>query len=133
MRPARFQDYLLDLANKQPHTTARPLTEAGETRYPYGAAIRTPRGEARWQIIGQLAPGERHNTPDTPVHAKPPALVDDPGPDASPEAWLAALIAQAGCTEYEQIERWSTRPDGAGQAGITIHCHNGARLYIRAL
>ncbi|MFJ1827340.1 hypothetical protein [Streptomyces sp. NPDC088178] len=133
MRPDRFQDYIQDLARTQPSTQAQTFSEAGQTTYPYGLTITTPRSQTRWQIIGQLANGERHSTPAAPVHANPPPDSTAPQTTDTPEAWLAALLTNAHCTEIATIDRWSTRKDAAINPGITVSFHNGARIFARQL
>ncbi|MEU6016892.1 hypothetical protein ABZ826_23440 [Streptomyces sp. NPDC047515] len=134
MRPARFQDYTLDLAKNTPGTIrVQTLTEAGDTQHPYGLAITTSSGEARWQIIGQLAEGEKHDHNDVGVKDIPPPAGTAPKPGDHPEAWLAAVIAQTECLEIASIERWSTREGQDHQSGLTIVFHNTAKVFARQL
>ena len=116
MRPTRFLTYLGTL------TTSTPLND---TRYPYGITLTSPHGPTHWQIMGQLADGERHEHDDTPTHDQPPTAPEQPG--NTPASWLAHLIADDKNTEINAIEPWTR------QSGITIRFHNGSRIYARQL
>ncbi|MFJ1649077.1 hypothetical protein [Streptomyces sp. NPDC088258] len=133
MRPARFQDFLLDLVKNTPGTTrVQTLAEAGDTEHPYGLAVTTSTGDTRWQIIGQLAPGEKHTTPDTPAQGDPVAPWTGDAP-VDPEGWLAATITASASPEIATITRWSTRPGDESKPGLTIDFHNGARAFVRKI
>ncbi|MEW1719511.1 hypothetical protein [Streptomyces sp. NPDC093109] len=139
MRPPRFQDFVLDLVKNTPGVTrVQSLSEAGDTTHPFGLAITTTAGEVRWQIIGQLATGEKHDDPDTPVNGDPvPAEggQQDPG-DQDPgdhEGWLYAALVRAESPEVAAITRWSTREDAGKARGLTLDFHNGARAFARRL
>ncbi|MEV7679510.1 hypothetical protein AB0O64_13265 [Streptomyces sp. NPDC088341] len=133
MRPARFQDFTLDLAKNSPGVTrVQTLADSGDTKYAFGVAITTGDGEARWQIMGQLAEGEKHEHADVPVNGDPAQAVADPAP-GDHEGWLAAAIARAESPEIASIERWSTRPGQGNSRGLTIAFHNGARAFVRQL
>ncbi|MFJ2629664.1 hypothetical protein ACIO6T_41495 [Streptomyces sp. NPDC087532] len=134
MRPARFQDYVLDLVKNTPGTTrVQTLTEAGDNTHPYGLAIVTSSGEARWQIIGQLAEGEKHDQADVGVKDTPPPTGEAPKPGDHAEAWLAAVIAHAECPEIASITRWSTREGEDGNYGLTVIFHNTAKAFVRKI
>lgn len=134
MRPQKFQDYLVDLLkNTSDVSRVQPLTEAGDTQHPFGVAVAGPGGEARWQIIGQLASGSRHDSPDTPTEGQPAPVIEPQAGDNA-EGWLAAIISGAESPEIEQIERWSTREgEKPGNQGVTVHFHNSAKIFIRKL
>lgn len=133
MRPARFQDFALDLVkNTSGVTRVQTLEEAGDTNHPSGLAITTGAGEVRWQIIGQLATGEKHSDPDTPVDGDP--FREWTEPEAGDhEGWLAMVLARAESPEIQDIVRWSTRPGEKDKPGLTIFFHNGARAFVRKL
>ncbi|MEV6614279.1 hypothetical protein AB0N31_10725 [Streptomyces sp. NPDC051051] len=132
MRPRRLQDFVLDtLKNTAGALQVRTLAEAGDDKHPFGIAVSTADGEARWQIIGQLADGERHDHQEQPVEGEPAAWTDAV-PGDSPEGWLAGAIGQARSPEIARIERWSTR-DGKQEQGMTLYFHNGAKAYVRKL
>ncbi|AXG78746.1 hypothetical protein [Streptomyces paludis] len=137
MRPPRFQDFVLDLVKNTPGVTrVQSLSEAGDTTHPFGLAIAAAGDEVRWQIIGQLATGEKHDGPDTPVNSEPvPALPAEAGePDPSDhEGWLYAVLVRAGSSEIAGIARWSTRDDAGKARGLTLDFHNGARAFVRRI
>ena len=134
MRPDRFQNFALDVLKNTPGTVrVQTLADAGDTKYPYGLAIVTADGETRWQIIGQLADGERHDNADTPVEGDP-AVWHAAEPGDGPEAWMAAVVGQAESPEIARIERWSVREgERPDHQGLTVFFHNGAKAYVRKL
>lgn len=134
MRPLRFQDFVLDLVKNTPGVTrVQTLTEAGSARHPYGLAITTSAGEARWQILGQLASGEKHTGADVPVTGEPLPTGPNPTAGDSAEAWLAAVITNTQCPEIASIDRWSTQSSKRPQHGLTVGFHNGARAFVRQI
>jgi hypothetical protein len=128
MRPQRFQQFVIQ-AVATADARAQSLADAGDSKHPFGVAVSRPGSESRWQIMGQLADGERHDDAEAPVEGDPAAWTDA-GPDAGPDAWLAAVIGRAESPEIARIDRWSAR-DGEKRQGLTIHFHNGARAYVR--
>ncbi|MEU3836156.1 hypothetical protein [Streptomyces microflavus] len=133
MRPARFQDFVLDLAKNTPGVTrVQTVAEAGENRFPFGLVIVTAGSETRWQIIGQLADGEKHDMADTPVEYDPLAAGPEPQTGDSPEAWLAAVIGRSESREIASITRWSTREgERPDNLGLTVAFNNGAKAFVR--
>lgn len=128
MRPPRFEAFVLDLAKNTPGVTrVQSLAEAGDTTHPFGLAITTNVGEARWQIIGQLAPGEKHDQPDVPVNGDPWTAAGA----GDPEGWLAGVLGRAECPEIANVERWLER--AGGKAGLTVAFHNGAKAFMRKI
>ncbi|MCE7053033.1 hypothetical protein, partial [Streptomyces purpurascens] len=89
--------------------------------------------EVRWQITGQLADGEKHDTPTAEVEGSPAAWTDTTVQDGG-EEWLAAAIGRAEFPQIAKIERWSIR-EGANpnKHGVTVFFHNGARAFVRQL
>jgi len=135
MRPARFQTFALDLLKNTPGTQAvQTLADVGDTKHPGGLAITTDTGETRWQIIGQLPDGARHDDPDTPIEGTPAPAGGNPQTGDASEAWIAAALAAAESPEIKSIERWTpregNRPD---HVGITLHFHNTAKIFLRKL
>lgn len=132
MRPERFQDFAIDvLKNTAGAVQVRSLKDAGDGKYPFGVAVSTGDGEARWQIMGQLADGERHDHQERPVEGAPAAWVDAE-PAGNPEGWLAAAIGKAESPEIARIDRWSVR-NGDDRQGMTVFFHNGARAFVRKI
>ncbi|MER7833407.1 hypothetical protein [Streptomyces sp. NPDC095602] len=133
MRPPRFADFVIDVVKNNPTASrAQTLAEVGDTQHPWGVVITVGSTETRWQFVGQLPEGAKHDTfTDEPVTGTPvpteaaPQAVDDP------EAWFAAALAHAENPEIAAIERWSTRPNPSNQKGVTVTFHNGARIFAR--
>lgn len=132
MRPNRFQAFATEVLKRTPGAVkVQSLKEAGDTKHPYGVAVTTSDGEARWQIVGQLADGERHEHKEAPVSGEPAAWTDA-GPGENPEGWLAAAIGRAESPEIARIDRWSVR-EGHDREGLTVFFHSGARAFVRKL
>ncbi|MBM9510062.1 hypothetical protein [Actinacidiphila acididurans] len=132
MRPDRFQAFVLEQLGAHPAVAqAAPLAETGETRYPYGVAVKlTAGGEFRWQITAESAPGDRYSEPEQPVEGDPAPGVQAPavsGPYglADADAFMAHVLTAGRSAELRAVQR----RDG----GLTVTCHNRARLYLRAL
>lgn len=134
MRPEIFQDYVLDLVKNAPGVQQTQTLEAvGEHRHPHGIAVVLDGRESRWQIVGQLAEGEKHGSPAADVEGEPAAYttVDSSG---SPDAWLASVIGAAESPQIQRIDVWSARPKAdPGNLGFTVHFHNGQRAFVRKL
>lgn len=128
MRPADYRDYLVDLLKNTPDVQKVDVIEGGP--YPYALAASTAGREQRWQIIGQLADGAKHDTPTAPVNDGPPTFKTVP-PSAAPDAWLAGVIGAAEPADTAQIDVWSTR--GKDSAGLTVSFHNGERAFVRLI
>ncbi|MDH2390543.1 hypothetical protein QCN29_17445 [Streptomyces sp. HNM0663] len=132
MRPARFVDFAVELVkNRTDASRVQPLAEAGVAELPFGVVVERGGREERWQFIGQLADGEKHEHPEKPVEG---ASTDAGGlPEGGEgEAWFAAVVASAGCGEVAGVERWSTRAGArADHRGVTVRFHNGARIFAR--
>lgn len=132
MRPDRFQAFVLEQLGAHPAVAqAAPLQETGESRYPYGVAVKlTAGGEFRWQITAESAPGDRYSEPEQPVEGDPAPGVEAPkaaGPYglADADAFMAHVLAAAGCREFRTVQR----RDGS----LAITCQNRARLYLRSI
>ena len=133
VRPTRFQDFALQLAQNNPQAgTAVTLKDAGDNKHPYGLAVKLEGREARFQFIAQSADGDRYDQPERPVEGD---VADLDGPRADgPEGWLAGLLAASGSREIERIEQWSLREDPAERRnGLTVFFYSGARMFARAL
>ncbi|MEU3449661.1 hypothetical protein AB0H29_20965 [Streptomyces thermolilacinus] len=134
MRPARFADFVVDIVKNDPTASrVQTLAEAGDTTHPCGVVITAGSTETRWQFVGQLPEGAKHDTfTDDPVTGTPVPAGEAPGAGDDPEAWFAAALARAESPEIAAIERWSTRPNPSSQKGVTVTFHNGARVFARA-
>jgi hypothetical protein len=136
MRPARFQDFAVELATNGGATSAVTLKEAGDTKHPFGLAAEVNGVQLRYQVIARGAPGETYDEPETPVEGDPVAphvLTSQDGTLA--ERWLAGLLVASGCREIERIEVWSPRREAGqpGQDGLTVFFRNQSRIYARVL
>ncbi|WP_309029169.1 hypothetical protein [Streptomyces alfalfae] len=132
MHPAAFQDYAVDLLKNTPDVQrVQSLNETGDTKHPYGLAVTVAGRESRWQMIGQLAEGAKHDTPTAPVEGTPAPVVAASVTDA-PDAWLASVISAAESPEIAALDVWSAR-EGDGQHGVTVSWHNGEKTFLRKL
>ncbi|MFJ4341193.1 hypothetical protein [Streptomyces sp. NPDC088915] len=134
MRPQRFSDFVVDIVKNSPTADGvQTLAESGDTKHPFGVVITVGATESRWQFTGQLPEGAKHEGfLDEPSTGAPIPAGEPPRKTDSPEAWLAAALAQAASPEIASVERWSTQPEAASQTGLTITFHNGARVFARA-
>ncbi|MEV7154931.1 hypothetical protein AB0N77_09930 [Streptomyces misionensis] len=132
MRPARFQDWLIDtVKNTAGADRVQTLAEAGDSRHPFGIAVTRGGREERWQINHQLGEGEKHDHAESPV-TDTPFSSEAPQPGDAADVWLAGVIGAAECPEIARVDRWAERPD-ASQAGLTVFHHNGSRNFVRPL
>lgn len=127
MRPEQYRDFLVDLLQRTPAVQGAKAVEGGP--YPYALAVTAAGREQRWQVIGQLAEGAKHDNPTAAVQAGPPAFAAAPVGGA-PDAWLAGVIGAAEPADTERIEVWSAR-EGKDDAGLTAYFHNGERAFVR--
>lgn len=132
MRPARFEAFALDLLAGHPAVeTAVPLRDAGDTAHPYGLVIRLAAGpQFRWQITAESAPGDSYTRPETPGEGQPAPGVQAPAPAgpyglADADTLLAHVLTAARSPELRTVQRRN--------GGLTIRCHTGATVYVRAL
>lgn len=143
MRPDRFEKFTVKQLAAHPAVgAAAPLRDQpgpNGARYPYGVAVRwAAGGEHRWQITAESAPGDRYDRPEEPGKGDPAPAVDEPDPagpvsDRDAEQLLAHILAAAGSPEFADVDCWSRRPGALpGRRGLTVRCHTGARLYLRA-
>ncbi|MGA4841268.1 hypothetical protein [Streptomyces sp. G45] len=134
MRPAEVQDFVADiLKNHGDVQRVQTLADVGETKHPYGLVLTMGGRETRWQIIGQLAEGAKHDVPTPPVEGQPATAEAAPSGGA-PDAWLAGVLATAESPEIRKFEVWSAhegaRPD---HVGVTIFWHNDEKTFVRKI
>ncbi|MCZ4510462.1 hypothetical protein O3Q52_20160 [Streptomyces sp. ActVer] len=129
VRPKEYRDYLIEALKSTPGVQAVSVTESG--RYPYALTVTSGGREFKWQVIGQLANGAKHDTPTAPVTAGPPAYTAAPA-DGAPDAWLAGVIGAAEPADTERLEVWSTRKKQT-DPGLTVFFRNGERAFVRLL
>ncbi|MFI1485719.1 hypothetical protein [Streptomyces sp. NPDC020747] len=129
MRPAEFRDFLLDLLKNSPDVQRVQVIESG--KHPYALAATVGGREFKWQVIGQLADGAKHDTPTAAVNGGPPAYTTAPA-DGAPDAWLAGVIGAAEPADTERLEVWSARKKQT-DPGLTVFFRNGERAFVRLL
>ncbi|MFE7954357.1 hypothetical protein [Streptomyces sp. NPDC057413] len=129
MRPVEYRDYLVDLLKNTPGVQNVDVIENGP--HPFALTATVGGRERRWQVIGQLAEGAKHDTDTTEVTATPPAY-QAAAADAAPDAWLAGVIGAAEPADTDRIEVWSSREKGQ-QHGLTVFFHNGERAFVRLI
>jgi hypothetical protein len=127
MRPADFRDHLVDLLKNTPDVQRVEVLDSGP--YPYALAATAGGKEQRWQVIGQLADGAKHDSPTASVEGRPPAWVDAPV-SASPDAWLASVVGRSEPRDVERLDVWSAREEKK-DPGLTVFFRNGERAYVR--
>lgn len=129
MRPAEYRDYLVDVLKNSSDVQRVEVLEGG--KHPYALAATVAGKEHRWQVIGQLADGAKHDTPTAAVNGGPPAYTTAPASGA-PDAWLAGVVGAAEPADTERLEVWSTR-EKKSEPGLTVFFHNGERAFVRLL
>jgi len=127
VRPAAYRDHLVDLLRKTPDVQKAIAVEGGP--HPYALAATVAGRESRWQVIGQLADGAKHDPVTPPVQAGPPSFTATPVTGA-PDAWLAGVIGASEPADTERLDVWSARDRGPG---VTVHFHNGERAFLRLI
>ncbi|MCX3064184.1 hypothetical protein [Streptomyces beihaiensis] len=129
MRPAAFRDYLVDLLKNAADVQSVDFLDDG--KHPFAIAVTAAGREQRWQLIGQLAEGAKHDTPTAPVEGQPAPF--QPAPvGGAPDAWLAGVVGAAESPQIERIEVWSTR-GGGDSTGFTVAFHNGEQVFVRPI
>ncbi|QTD97008.1 hypothetical protein [Streptomyces cyanogenus] len=127
MRPADYRDFLVDVLKNTPDVQKVDVWEGGP--YPYALAVTAAGREQRWQIIGQLAEGAKHDHATAAVEGAPASFQAAPV-SATPDAWLAGVIGAAESADTERIDVWSAR-EGDQRKGLTVFFHNGERAFVR--
>ena len=127
MRPADYRDFLVDVLKNAPDVQRVEVLDSGP--YPFALAVWAAGRELRWQVIGQLADGAKHDTPTPSVEGRPPAFTVAPVSGA-PDAWLAGVVGASEPTDTERIDVWSAQ-EGERPAGLTVFFRNGERAFVR--
>jgi hypothetical protein len=127
MRPLEYRDFLIDVLKNTPEVQKVDVFEGGP--YPYALSVTVAGREQRWQVIGQLAEGAKHETPTAAVQGAPASFQAAPvsGPA---DAWLAGVVGAAESPETQEIAVWSVREGDRGE-GLTVAFHNGERAFVR--
>ncbi|KAB1146798.1 hypothetical protein F7R91_14555 [Streptomyces luteolifulvus] len=129
MRPLEYRDFLVDVLQRTPGVQGAKAVEGG--KYPFALAVSAGGRDLRWQVIGQLADGAKHEPATPAVESGPPAYTEAPL-GAAPDAWLAGVIGAAEPADTERIDVWSAR-EGEQDPGVTVHFHNGERAFVRKI
>jgi hypothetical protein len=137
VRPARFQQILLDAASTIPGVTVKTLANADHTRHPYGIVVEAGGKTSRWQVVA-VSPGDDYSKPERePITGERlpeqpiPAVTDDPG---TVEAALVAAVLRADIGEFSRVEPYTERePQPAVGYGAAFELHSGAKVYINAI
>lgn len=127
MRPLEYRDFLIDVLKNTPDVQKVDVLEGGP--HPYALTVTAAGREQRWQVIGQLAEGAKHETPTAAVHGAPAAFKAAPVAGAA-DAWLAGVIGAAESPDTKALEVWSAR-NGEQSTGVTVFFHNGERAFLR--
>ncbi|MFD5798635.1 hypothetical protein ACFWIO_34915 [Streptomyces diastatochromogenes] len=118
---------MIDVLKNTPDVGMVDRIEGGP--HPYALTVTVAGREQRWQVIGQLAEGAKHDTPTAAVHGAPAAFKEAPVGGA-PDAWLGGVIGAAESPDTKSIDVWSAR-EGGQSTGLTVSFHNGERAFLR--
>ncbi|MFF0409097.1 hypothetical protein ACFYUY_01510 [Kitasatospora sp. NPDC004745] len=136
MRPARFQQLLLDAAASLPGAAAKTFADTGNTRHPYGVVVEAGGRTTNWQLIIMSAPGEKwgdHPDAEPVLGEKPagPAMPAELKDLAAVEQGLVAALLAADPGEIAAVEVYSTlaTPPAVGH-GATVDLRDGSRAFI---
>lgn len=129
MRPLEYRDYLVDVLKNTPDVQRVDVLEGGP--YPYALTVTVAGREQRWQVIGQLADGAKHDSPTAPVRGAPAVFRSAPVAGAA-DAWLAGVVGAAESPDVRALDVWSER-EGGKTVGVTVSFHNGERAYLRLI
>ena len=137
MRPARFQQLLLDAAAAIPGVTAKSLADAGYTRHPYGLVVEASGKITRWQVVS-VSPGDDYSKPEREPtigerlpEREIPAVTGDP---ATVEAALVAAALRADAGEFSAVRLYSEQETVPVVGfGAAFDLHSGAKVYINAI
>ncbi|MFE2407092.1 hypothetical protein ACFXDE_01975 [Kitasatospora sp. NPDC059408] len=136
MRPARFQQLLLDAAAALPGAAAKTFADAGGSKQPFGVVVEAGGRSTRWQIVVMSAPGEKwgdHPDPEPALGEKPvgPAMPAELNDLAAVEHGLVAALLAADAGEIAAVEVYSARPNPPVVGhGATVDLHDGSRMFI---
>jgi hypothetical protein len=131
MRLDRFQSFAQEaLPNAPDVQRIEPWAEGDHTT---GLHVTFTSGSQIWlSTTMALAPGEKHEQPEAPVHGDPPAEVPVPElyengkitPDRAKQ-YLAAALTNARCDEIALAYPYADD----SHPGVGLKFHNGARIF----
>ncbi|AZK95297.1 MULTISPECIES: hypothetical protein [Streptomyces] len=131
MRRERFHAFALEALGKGPDVRGAEPWDRGD--HTVGLHVTFSTGAQVWiSITTALAPGEKHESAEAPVHAEPPAEVPVPelyqDGSTTPEKvkhYLAAVMANSGCDEIALVYPYADD----GHPGFGLQFHNGAKVF----
>lgn len=137
MRPARFQEFAITAFQRGTEVAAVEPWQDG-TRRPYGVQVKFNTGTTmRVSITAVTPPGEKFTDPEVPVEVAPPAEVSVPdlydGGKVTPlrtEAYLAALLNNAGSPEIARTYAYSARDTPPMNPGLGVEFHGGGKAHM---
>ncbi|MFF0777064.1 hypothetical protein [Streptomyces sp. NPDC003720] len=118
---------MIDVLKNTPDVGMVDAIEGGP--HPFALTVTVAGREQRWQVIGQLAEGAKHDTPTAAVHGTPASFKTAPASGPA-DAWLAGVIGAAESPDTRSLEVWSSR-EGKQSTGVTVFFHNGERAFLR--
>lgn len=131
MRLARFHAFALETLRNAPDIQAAEPWDRGD--HTIGLHVTFSTGAQTWiGITMALAPGEKHENAEAPVHGEPPAEL--PYPELfqdgviTPERakhYFAAAMTNAHCDEIALAYAYTDD----GHPGFGVHFHNGAKTF----
>ncbi|MFH8990893.1 hypothetical protein [Streptomyces sp. NPDC017940] len=131
MRPARFQEFTLDVLPKAPEIQTVNVWDGRA----FGLHLTFNTGSQLWiGSTAQAAPGEQGDQAETPVHGDTPAEV--PYPDlyeggkitpARAEDYLAAALTNSHNDEIASVYPYGSE---AKNPGLGVRFHSGARIFM---
>ncbi|MEV7770539.1 hypothetical protein [Kitasatospora sp. NPDC086791] len=138
MRPARFQQLLLDAAATLPGAAVKSFADTGNTRHPYGVVVEAGGRTTNWQVVLMSAPGEKwgdHPDPEPRLGEKPAGYgkPEDAEMDSlgGVERGLIAALLAADPGEIAAVERYSSQPNPPAVGhGATIDLRDGSKAFI---
>lgn len=139
MRPDQFQQQLLAALSDQPGISAQPAAGAPGSGLMYGIHLTSAGKSAAFQIVGRLAPGDRHDQPSPrPVTGTPPdrrapaALTDGAGLGNVEDALAAAVTRIDGAAEVASVNRYSARDvPPKVRYGLRVDFHDQSSVFVQ--
>ena len=133
MRPARFQNLLIDAINNDGQMeAAHTYADARITRSLYGIILTGP-VKANVQIAARSALGDDHTQPEHIVTGEPhaPLTITIPTVLADVERYLAPLAVDIAPQEVASVSLYSVREKPqAVKYGFTVNFHDGSAIFV---
>ncbi|MFE0423109.1 hypothetical protein [Streptomyces sp. NPDC058953] len=131
MRLARFRAFALETLRNAPDIREVESWDRGD--HTVGLHVTFSTGAQIWVgITAALAPGEKHENAEAPVHGEAPAELPFPelfqDGSITPERakhYFAAAMANSGCDEIARAYPYTDD----GHPGFGVHFHNGSKVF----